>query len=94
MMAPELTRSQVVFHLTAHLFECIRVEADGVWWNDKYVCSRADLPAFVYTFQEYIGSVYDRMNDQSRSHIEYVIQHHKRDPILTDAFLTLWSRHE
>ena len=90
MMAQELSRAQVVFHLTAHIFECIQVVDDIVYWNDRIICSGEELPSLVYAFQEYINTMYDQMNEQSRSHIEYVIQHHKRDPIMTDAFLTLW----
>ena len=87
-MTIEIPKAQVIFNLVAYLFECIQIGEEAIMWEEEVVCSRQELPRFVYNFQEYISNKYDTLNNHSRLLIINFIQNHHRPAVLTDCFLS------
>lgn len=87
-MTVDIPKYEVVFNLVAYLFECVQIGEEAVMWEDEVLCSRKELPKFVYAFQEYINNRYDRLDNQSRLSVINFIRNHHRPSKLTDCFLS------
>ena len=96
-MNQKLTKEEIIFHLTCQIFEIIHVHKDIVSWcdenrNERIICYRDTLPAFVYAFQCYMYNTYDSLSEKNRESVIDSITNFKNNSIMTDAFLTMWMR--